>query len=134
MGDAGFLARHQTQIRHHNVVGDNLRISGVVTAKGLDERGRPTVTIEQRALNQHGDTSALGILIFRTHGWSLLGLVPLFAQVLVQYPDDLRPRPVQIGAQFRQHPHGHVVAGAEEAEQNVLGADVAVAEPDGFGQ
>jgi hypothetical protein len=60
MGDAGFLARHRTQIRHHNVVGDNLRISGTVTAKGVDEQGRPAVTIEQRAQNQHGHTSAIG--------------------------------------------------------------------------
>ncbi len=60
MGDSGFLAHHQAQIRHHNVVGDNLRISGTVTAKGRDELGRPTVTIEQRAYNQHGHTSAIG--------------------------------------------------------------------------
>ena len=60
MGDTGLLTRHQTQIRHHNVVGDNLRISGSVTAKGLDEQGRPAVTIEQRAHNQHGHTSAIG--------------------------------------------------------------------------
>jgi acyl dehydratase len=60
MGDTGSLTRHQTQIRHHNVVGDNLRISGTVTAKGLDEQGRPAVTIEQRAQNQHGHTSAIG--------------------------------------------------------------------------
>jgi acyl dehydratase len=60
MGDSGSLTRHQTQIRHHNVVGDNLRISGTVTAKGLDKQGRAAVTIEQRAQNQHGHTSAIG--------------------------------------------------------------------------
>jgi acyl dehydratase len=60
MGDSGSLTRHKTQIRHHNVVGDNLRISGTVTAKGLDEQGRAAVTIEQRAQNQHGHTSAIG--------------------------------------------------------------------------
>jgi acyl dehydratase len=60
MGDTGSLTRHQTQIRHHNVVGDNLRVSGTVTAKGLDEQGRAAVTIEQRAQNQHGHTSAIG--------------------------------------------------------------------------
>jgi acyl dehydratase len=60
MGDSGSLTRHQTQIRHHNVVGDNLRISGTVTAKGLDRQGRAAVTIEQRAQNQHGHTSAIG--------------------------------------------------------------------------
>jgi acyl dehydratase len=60
MGDSGSLTRHKTQIRHHNVVGDNLRISGTVTAKGLDRQGRAAVTIEQRAQNQHGHTSAIG--------------------------------------------------------------------------
>jgi hypothetical protein len=60
MGDAGLLVRHQAQIRHHNVVGDNIRITGTVTAKGIDEQGRPAVTIDQRAENQHGHTSAIG--------------------------------------------------------------------------
>jgi acyl dehydratase len=61
MGDAGFLARHQSQIRHHNVVGDTIRITGTVTALGQDELGRSTVTVEQKAINQHGDLSATGL-------------------------------------------------------------------------
>ncbi|MGC0367336.1 acyl dehydratase [Rhodococcus sp. 27YEA15] len=60
MGDSGFLARHTAQIRHHNIVGDAIRITGTVTEKSVDEQGRNTVTIEQKAHNQHGDTSAIG--------------------------------------------------------------------------
>jgi hypothetical protein len=60
MGDEGSLVRHTGQIRHHNVVGDWLRITGTVTEKGVDDQGRPTVTIDQQARNQHGDLSATG--------------------------------------------------------------------------
>ncbi|HET6952474.1 MAG TPA: MaoC family dehydratase N-terminal domain-containing protein [Acidimicrobiales bacterium] len=60
MGDDGFLVRHSTQIRHHNVVGDVVRISGRVVDRGVDEQGAPLVTIEQTAHNQHGDVSAIG--------------------------------------------------------------------------
>jgi len=54
-GDDAFLERHSCQIRHHNVVGDWLRITGTVVAKDDDR-----VTIEQRATNQHGELSATG--------------------------------------------------------------------------
>jgi acyl dehydratase len=60
MGDDGFLVRHATQVRHHNVVGDVVRISGRVVDKGVDEQGAPLVTIEQTAHNQCGDVSAIG--------------------------------------------------------------------------
>jgi acyl dehydratase len=60
MGDDGFLLRHTGQIRRHNVVGDSVLINGTVTEKGTDDQGRPTVTIEQQARNQHGDLSAIG--------------------------------------------------------------------------
>jgi acyl dehydratase len=60
MGDNGFLLNHKSQIRHHNVVGDIISITGTVTAKSLDDQGRGCVTIEQHAHNQHGDLSALG--------------------------------------------------------------------------
>jgi hypothetical protein len=60
MGDDGFVVRHETRIRHHNVVGDVVRIGGTVVAKGEDHEGRPTVTIEQQAHNQHGYLSATG--------------------------------------------------------------------------
>ena len=55
MGDDGFLRRHQSQIRHHNVVGDWLASPARVVAKDVDR-----VTIEQRATNQHGELSATG--------------------------------------------------------------------------
>jgi acyl dehydratase len=60
IGDDGFLVRHETRIRHHNVVGDVVRIAGTVVAKGEDDEGRPTVTVEQQAHNQHGYLSATG--------------------------------------------------------------------------
>jgi len=60
MGDDGFLRRHQCQIRHHNVVGDWITITGKVTGKGVDDEGHPVVEIEQVAHNQHGDVSARG--------------------------------------------------------------------------
>ena len=60
IGDDGFLVRHETKIRHHNVAGDWLKITGRVTGKGVDDQGRPTVTVEQEARNQHGDLSILG--------------------------------------------------------------------------
>jgi acyl dehydratase len=60
MGDEGSLVRHTGQIRHHNVVGDWVRITGTVTAKGIDDQGQPTVTIDQQARNQHSDLSATG--------------------------------------------------------------------------
>jgi acyl dehydratase len=64
MGDDGFLVRHATQIRHHNVVGDTIRISGRVVDVGADDIGR-TVTIEQVAHNQHGNVSATGRAVVR---------------------------------------------------------------------
>jgi acyl dehydratase len=60
MGDDGFLRNHQSQIRHHNVVGDWLKITGKVVDKGTDADGQPVVTIAQEAHNQHGDLSAVG--------------------------------------------------------------------------
>jgi acyl dehydratase len=60
IGDDGFLLHHKCQIRHHNVVGDAIRITGRVTGKTVDSAGRHCVTIEQEARNQHGDLSAIG--------------------------------------------------------------------------
>ena len=60
MGDDGFLRRHRSQIRHHNVVGDWIVISGQVTAKGVDDDGHAYVEVEQEARNQYGDLSARG--------------------------------------------------------------------------
>ena len=60
MGDEGFLRRHQSQIRHHNVVGDWIAIDGKVIDKGVDADGKGYVTVEQEARNQHGELSAMG--------------------------------------------------------------------------
>ena len=60
MGDDGFLRHHRSQIRHHNVVGDWILITGSVTAVGTDDEGLPAVEVEQEARNQHGDLSARG--------------------------------------------------------------------------
>lgn len=60
MGDDGFLVHHQSQIRHHNVVGDWITITGEVTETGTDD-GQAWVDVEQEARNQHGDLSATGV-------------------------------------------------------------------------
>ena len=52
----------------------------------------------------------------------------LLALVPVQQLDDLLAYPVQVGAQLHQHLRGDAVALADKAEQDVLGADVVVAE------
>jgi acyl dehydratase len=65
MGDDGFLVRHTGQIRHHNVVGDWIKISGTVIGTDRADDGSGLVTIEQRAENQHGDLSAVGRALVR---------------------------------------------------------------------
>ena len=65
MGDDGFLVTHSSQIRHHNVAGDWIRIEGTVTAADCDGADGPAVTIAQHAYNQHGDVSALGTGVVR---------------------------------------------------------------------
>src|SRR5690242_19297650 len=52
----------------------------------------------------------------------------LFSRAPVQQLDDLLADPVLVGAQPEQHLRGHAVTFADEAEQDVLGADVVVAE------
>ena len=44
------------------------------------------------------------------------------------YGGHLLAHPVQIGAQLHQHLRGHAVTFPHEAEQDVLGADVVLAE------
>ena len=58
MGDDGFLVEHRSQIRHHNVVGDWLTITGRVTGVRSDDQGRPLVDVAQEARNQYGELSA----------------------------------------------------------------------------
>ena len=64
MGDSGFLRSHRCEVRHHNVVGDLITISGKVTGKEEDENGR-YVVIEQEARNQHEELSAIGTATVR---------------------------------------------------------------------
>ncbi len=61
MGDHATLIAHRNEIRHHNVVGDWIKITGQVTSVGSDGDGRPTVEVTQEARNQHGDLSATGV-------------------------------------------------------------------------
>ena len=68
MGDSGFLMRHMSQIRHHNVVGDWITVRGTVTAVDSASDGGALVTIQQRAVNQYGDLSALGTGVVRLPG------------------------------------------------------------------
>jgi len=65
IGDDGFVVRHQSQIRRHNPVGDIVSIEGRVKAISHDEDRRPCVEIEQRAVNQDGELSALGTGLVR---------------------------------------------------------------------
>jgi hypothetical protein len=59
IGDDGFVVNHRSQIRRHNPIGDILSIEGRVRAVGRDG-GQPRVEIEQRAVNQDGELSAIG--------------------------------------------------------------------------
>ena len=52
----------------------------------------------------------------------------LLALIAMQELDDLLAHAVQVGAELHQHLRGHAVALADQAEQDVLGADVVVAE------
>ncbi len=56
------------------------------------------------------------------------GLRSLLALVAAQQLDDLLAHPGQFGTQFHQHLGGDALTLTNQAEQNVLGADVVVAE------
>ena len=59
MGDDGFLARLNVQVRRHNLVGDVTWCRGVVTAK-TEEDGRALVHLDLSADNQRGEVTAKG--------------------------------------------------------------------------
>src|SRR5690606_14955711 len=59
-------------------------------------------------------------------GAGLLGLAG--AAVAGEQLDDLLADPAEVGAQLHQHLGGHTLALTDEAEEDVLGADVVVAE------
>ena len=59
MGDDGFLARLNVQVRRHNLIGDTTWCRGRVAAKAVvDERGE--VTLDLVAVNQRDETIAQG--------------------------------------------------------------------------
>jgi hypothetical protein len=62
------------------------------------------------------------------------GLLRLLALVARQQLDDLLAHAVEVGAELDQHLGGDALALADEAEQDVLGADVVVAELQGLAQ
>src|SRR5699024_9490732 len=67
----------------------------------------------------------------RTRGGALFaptGRDGLLALVARQQLDDLLTNPSEVGAELDQHLSGYSLALADEAEQNVLGADVAVSQ------
>src|SRR5699024_4816732 len=67
----------------------------------------------------------------RTRGGALFaptGRDGLLALVARQQLDDLLTNPSEVGAELDQHLSGYSLALADQAEQNVLGADVAVFE------
>src|SRR6185503_3660866 len=70
--------------------------------------------------DQRPGGSALG----RAHSGALV----LLALVAAQQLDDLLADPVQVGAELDQHLGGDTLALADQAEQDVLGPDVVVAE------
>lgn len=59
MGDGGFLYKSNSKIRRHNPEGDAIFIKGKVLRKFVED-GRHLVEVEQEALNQDGELSAIG--------------------------------------------------------------------------
>jgi acyl dehydratase len=59
MGDEGFLRKAECKIRRHNPEGDAVFIDGSVVAKRVED-GRHLVAVEQKAVNQDGELSAIG--------------------------------------------------------------------------
>jgi acyl dehydratase len=60
MGETGFLARLNAQVRRHNLIGDTTWCSGRVTGKSLAPDGRALVELELRGDNQRGERTAVG--------------------------------------------------------------------------
>lgn len=57
MGDTGFLARLNAQVRRHNLLGDTTWCRGTVSGKAA---GRSEVTLDLTAVNQRDEQIALG--------------------------------------------------------------------------
>ncbi|MEU9272984.1 MaoC family dehydratase N-terminal domain-containing protein [Streptomyces sp. NPDC048251] len=65
IGDDGFVVSHKSQIRRHNPVGDIISIEGRVVGISEDDAGHTLVTVEQKAVNQDGELSAIGTGVVR---------------------------------------------------------------------
>jgi hypothetical protein len=59
IGDDGFLAKSNCQIRRHNPDGDVIFIDGTVTEK-FEENGKKYVKVDQKATTHRGELSAFG--------------------------------------------------------------------------
>jgi acyl dehydratase len=59
VGDDGFLARLNVQVRRHNLIGDTTWCRGTVVAKDIVD-GRGEVALDLAAVNQRGETTARG--------------------------------------------------------------------------
>ena len=59
MGDGALLRRLNAQVRRHNLIGDTTWCRGVVTGRREDDGGGE-VTLDLTAVNQRGETTALG--------------------------------------------------------------------------
>lgn len=59
MGGEGFLRRLNVQVRRHNLIGDTTWCRGTVSRKALVD-GRGEATLDLQAVNQRGETIALG--------------------------------------------------------------------------
>jgi acyl dehydratase len=62
IGDDGFLAKSDCQIRRHNPDGDVIFIDGTVVRK-FEEGGKKLVEIQQRAETHRGELSAIGTAV-----------------------------------------------------------------------
>jgi acyl dehydratase len=59
MGDGGFLGRLRVEVRRHNLIGDTTWCRGRVTERAVVD-GRAEVTLDLAAVNQRGETTAVG--------------------------------------------------------------------------
>ena len=94
----------------------------LVQVSGVRPGTQPLLNGRQPALDRVQTDLHLG------HRYALPGRLVTRRLLAADELDDLLPDPVQVGAQPDQHLRGHAVALADEAEQDVLGADVMAAQ------
>ena len=91
-------------------------VSGPVPTRCSTAASRSSTASRRACTSGHGAPSSAGLR-------ASCGSLPWYSSY-----DDLLAYPVQVGAQPDQHLRGHAVALTDEAQQDVLGADVVVAE------